>query len=274
MLGVGIVFSYLFLTVYALLHEGSHGNLNSHPRLNYCLGVVTGLIFGGPFAMIRVTHQGHHSRNRTDPEIFDLYTDTDSRFLKTVQWYGTLAGLFWPFVPISAVLISICPGAVRSRLFTRPPLGNANLGDLDAGDVWRMRGELLLLAAVLTGLHSWLALAGVVRLRQLQLVDPSVHRPRLHQARHYRWGVEPGTQLVDVAVAAFWRVGPDPSPPARGALDLPASHHSHHGTEIGVPCAVLAAVDRSPSDRRARALGSGGSRDGCGRWVASSGLTC
>ena len=158
-LGVGIVFSYLFLTVYALLHEGSHGNLNSHPRLNYCLGVVTGLIFGGPFAMIRVTHQGHHSRNRTDPEIFDLYTDTDSRFLKTMQWYGTLAGLFWPFVPISAVLSSICPGAVRSRLFTRPPLGNANLGDLDTGDVWRMRGELLLLAAVLTGLHSWLGLA-------------------------------------------------------------------------------------------------------------------
>ena len=114
------------------------------------------------------------------------------------------------------------------------------------------------------------ALAGVVRLRQLQLVDTSVHRPRLHQARHHRWGVEPGTQLVDVAVAAFWRVGPDPSPPARGALDLPASHHSHHGTETRVPCAVLAAVDRSPSDRRARALGPGGCRDGFGRWFASS----
>ncbi len=157
--GVGIVFSYLFLTIYALLHEGCHGNLNSHPRLNYCLGVVTGLMFGSPFAMIRVTHQGHHSRNRTDPEIFDLYTDTDSRFLKTMQWYGTLLGLFWPLIPASAVMISICPGAVQSRLFTRPPLGNANLADLGRGDVWRMRIELLLLAGMLAGLHAWMGLA-------------------------------------------------------------------------------------------------------------------
>jgi fatty acid desaturase len=158
-LGVGIVFSYLFLTVYALLHEGSHGNLNSHPRLNTCLGMITGLIFGSPFSMIRVTHQGHHSRNRTDPEIFDLYTDTDSRLLKTAQWYGTLAGFFWPLIPISAVLISVCPGAVRSRLFTRPPLGNANLGDLGSRDVWGMRFELCVLAAVVAGLHVGFGLA-------------------------------------------------------------------------------------------------------------------
>src|ERR1700677_490194 len=39
-LAVGIAFSYLMLTNYALLHEATHGNLHSHPRLNYLLGFL------------------------------------------------------------------------------------------------------------------------------------------------------------------------------------------------------------------------------------------
>src|ERR1700731_2514087 len=35
---VGIAFSYLMLTNYALLHEASHGNLHSNGRVNYLLG--------------------------------------------------------------------------------------------------------------------------------------------------------------------------------------------------------------------------------------------
>src|SRR5438132_2323883 len=41
-LGVGVVFSYLGLTNYALLYEAVHGNLHSNPRVNYGLGVLTG----------------------------------------------------------------------------------------------------------------------------------------------------------------------------------------------------------------------------------------
>src|SRR5262245_19206515 len=42
---VGMAFSYLMLTNYALLHEASHGNLHSSYRVNYLLGVLTGLLF-------------------------------------------------------------------------------------------------------------------------------------------------------------------------------------------------------------------------------------
>ena len=49
----GVVFSYLLLTDYALLHEAAHANLQSHPRRNYWLGFLTGLLFPIPFSMIR-----------------------------------------------------------------------------------------------------------------------------------------------------------------------------------------------------------------------------
>ena len=103
-LAVGVAFSYVMLTDYALLHEASHGNLHSDPRANYWLGFVTGVMFPMPFSLIRSTHQGHHLRNRTDFEMFDLYYPTDNRFLKYGQWYSILCGLFWPVVPLGAVL--------------------------------------------------------------------------------------------------------------------------------------------------------------------------
>src|SRR5262245_38186211 len=76
-LGVGVAFSYVLLTNYALLHEAAHGNLHSRPGVNRLLGVLCGMLFPIPYSMLRVTHQGHHLRNRTDHEMFDLYYDSD-----------------------------------------------------------------------------------------------------------------------------------------------------------------------------------------------------
>src|SRR6266496_2237849 len=84
--GIGILFSYLLLSNYALLHEATHGNLQSHPRGNYWLGVLTGCLFPIPFSMIRLTHQGHHRYNRTDSEMFDLYYPHDNLVLKYLRW--------------------------------------------------------------------------------------------------------------------------------------------------------------------------------------------
>ena len=119
-LGVGVVFSYVLLTNYALMHEATHGNLHSSSRVNYLLGLWTGAFFPVPFTMIRTTHQGHHLRNRTDFEMFDLYYPTDSRLLKYAQWYSILGGLFWPVIPLGAVLFALCPSVLRTRAFRAP----------------------------------------------------------------------------------------------------------------------------------------------------------
>ena len=149
---VGIVFSYLLLTNYALLHEASHGNLQSSARRNYLLGLLAGALFPMPFTLMRSTHQGHHDYNRTDVEMFDLYYPNDNRVIKYIRWYGILCGFFWPLVPLGAVLFSISPTVMRNRLFGRfKPRGYLLNGIHDVA-VWAVRFETLLIVAFFSAL--------------------------------------------------------------------------------------------------------------------------
>jgi fatty acid desaturase len=146
-LAVGVVFSYVLLTNYALLHEASHDNLHADPRINYLLGLVCGLLFPMPISMIRVTHQGHHLRNRTDHEMFDMYYPTDNRLLRTLQWYSILCGLFWPVIPVGALLFAVCPRVLRTRLFRRERSSSYLLGDIRNAEVRWIRLEVALIVA-------------------------------------------------------------------------------------------------------------------------------
>jgi len=152
---VGIVYSYLLLTNYALLHEASHGNLQTGARRNYLLGLMTGVLFPMPFTLMRSTHQGHHDFNRTDVEMFDLYYPDDNRLIKYVRWYGILCGFFWPLVPLGAVIFSISPAVMRDRLFGRfKPRGYLLNGIKDVA-VWAVRLETLLIITFFAALF-WL----------------------------------------------------------------------------------------------------------------------
>jgi fatty acid desaturase len=156
-LGVGVVFSYMMLTNYALLHEATHDNLHSNPRVNHLLGFVAGALFPAPFSMIHYTHRSHHRFNRTDREMFDLYYPTDNRVLKYVQWYCILGGLFWPLVPLGAILIAFCPSVFRSRLFASasPARGLYYVARIPQATIRAARIETLLIILVFAGLY-WL----------------------------------------------------------------------------------------------------------------------
>ena len=144
---VGVAFSYLLLTDYALLHEASHGNLQSSAPRNYLLGLATGLLFPMPFTLMRSTHQGHHDNNRTDVEMFDLYYPHDNRVTKYIRWYGILCGFFWPIIPLGALVFSISPRSIRERFFrSHKPTGYLLHGVRDAA-VWFVRAETLLIVA-------------------------------------------------------------------------------------------------------------------------------
>ena len=47
------------------------------------------LFFSAPFHLIRQGQIGHHIRNRSADEAFDLYFENASRFWKCGQLYGT-----------------------------------------------------------------------------------------------------------------------------------------------------------------------------------------
>ena len=142
LLAVGVVFSYVMLTDYALLHEATHNLLNSNRRTNDALGIVAGILFPVPFTMIHTTHQGHHLRNRTDFEMFDLYYPGDSRLLRYVQWYGILCGMFWPLIPLGGVITAVWPGFLRWRPFRQARSSSYLLGDIHRSDVNKIRCEV------------------------------------------------------------------------------------------------------------------------------------
>ena len=152
-LGVGIVFSYLLLTNYALLHEAAHGNLQASPRRNRWLGLLTGCLFPIPFSMICITHQGHHLYNRTDSEMFDLYYPHDNLVVKYIRWYGILLGLFWPLIPLGAVLFSVLPRSLRERIFGKPQSTSYMFSRVQLAAVRTVRLELLAILAFFAGLH-------------------------------------------------------------------------------------------------------------------------
>jgi fatty acid desaturase len=155
---IGVVFSYVLLTNYALLHEASHGNLHNSSVGNYLLGLFTGALFPMSFTLMRSTHQGHHDHNRTDVEMFDLYYPEDNRFTKYVRWYGILCGFFWPLVPVGSIVFCLSPGFIRNRVFGRfKPRGYLINGIRDAA-VWLVRLETGMIILLFWGLFVLLDL--------------------------------------------------------------------------------------------------------------------
>ena len=99
---LAIAFGVAMNSVYAIIHEADHGMLFEDRRLNDAGGVLMSLFFPAPFHLLRQGHLGHHLRNRSDDEAFDLYFDGEHPVWKGLQLYGTLTGLYWLVaVPVS-----------------------------------------------------------------------------------------------------------------------------------------------------------------------------
>lgn len=155
---LGVAFSFLLLTNYALLHEAVHDHLHSDRRANRWLGAAAGCLFPASAAMVRVTHAIHHCYNRTDEEIFDQYAPRDNMLLKTVQWYTPLLGFFWCLVPAGSVLFAAAPGLLRTRLARKSTTTKYMAELFDAAVVRQARLELVLGAAYWVALWHLLAL--------------------------------------------------------------------------------------------------------------------
>jgi fatty acid desaturase len=109
-------------SIYSSLHEAEHGILLPSRMWNNTLGALLGIFFPAPFHLLRQSHLGHHYRNRSDDEAFDLYFDDDNPIWKWLQLYGILTGLFWLTIAVSNILLIVLPSRVMRRFlaFDRP----------------------------------------------------------------------------------------------------------------------------------------------------------
>jgi fatty acid desaturase len=115
------VFSFANNTIFSLLHECVHGTFSPRKRINESAGVLLAAFFPTAFTIQRISHFGHHRRNRTDFELYDYYLPHQSRWLKTYWIYCLLTGFYWAIIPVAGFVYLIWPFAFRSRAFQDGP---------------------------------------------------------------------------------------------------------------------------------------------------------
>ena len=110
-------FALLMVSVYSIIHEAEHGVLFADARLNTAGGIVMSAFFPGPFHLLRQGHIGHHLRNRSDDEAFDVWFDGESPAWKWVQLIGILTGAFYVMVVLGNVVVLFLPFLLHRRWF-------------------------------------------------------------------------------------------------------------------------------------------------------------
>ncbi|WP_165784334.1 fatty acid desaturase family protein [Zhengella mangrovi] len=164
-----IGFSFTNNTVFALHHEAVHGGFHPDRRINEAAGPLFAAFFPTIFSIQRISHLGHHRRNRTDEELYDCYLPGQSWLLKTYWIYCLLTGFYWVIIPLAGLVYLAWPRAFRSKAFRQGPARwwgfepfVADIGRAPIGRVW-LEGVFTL--AVQAGLFwlldlspvSWLA---------------------------------------------------------------------------------------------------------------------
>lgn len=143
---IGVVTSFVLLTNYALIHEGTHHNLHPNRQANWLLGTLSGFLFPVSFTFMQVAHQVHHDHNRTDHEMFDYYYPDDNLPVKYAQWYSILIGIYPPIIPLGSVLMGLAPWVFKAKPFAQARSSAVLFANqqYNAPQIWRIRLELLL----------------------------------------------------------------------------------------------------------------------------------
>jgi fatty acid desaturase len=119
--GAAVAFSFANNTIFSLLHDCVHGSFHPNRHVNEGAGVLFAAFFPTAFTIQRVSHFGHHRRNRTDLELYDYYLPHQSRWLKTYWIYCLLTGSYWAIIPVAGLVYFACPFLFRSHAFQNGP---------------------------------------------------------------------------------------------------------------------------------------------------------
>jgi fatty acid desaturase len=112
---LSLAYGIVMNSAYAMLHEGEHNLLHPNRTVNAVVATILALFFPAPFHLIRQGHIGHHIRNRSDDEAFDLYFEDENRFWKYLQLYGTLTGMFWVLIFVTNLIVLVHPRIISAR---------------------------------------------------------------------------------------------------------------------------------------------------------------
>ncbi len=84
-IGYGVLFALVLIPAYSLIHEAAHTMLHPNPRWNDWLGRWLCTLFVVPFTFFKHCHLRHHTKNRTDIEMWDLYLEHQQKWKRSRQ---------------------------------------------------------------------------------------------------------------------------------------------------------------------------------------------
>jgi len=145
------VFSFVANTSYSLMHEAVHKHFHSNGFINAIAGRFSAACFPTAFSLQRVFHLAHHKNNRSDHERFDYYAPHENRFIKSLQWYCILTGLYWFISPLVCILYFFTAELFRWRTifgkkgewFAKQTSAEEFLEALDTVPIYRARLDIL-----------------------------------------------------------------------------------------------------------------------------------
>ncbi|MBY0517834.1 MAG: fatty acid desaturase [Bacteriovoracaceae bacterium] len=198
-----LCFSYIGNTLFSLLHESVHRVFHPNKTLNDLFGVFSAAFFPTGFTLQRAFHLGHHRRNRTDVEMFDMYYPSDSKLLKRLQMYTILLGFYWTSAPIAGLAYLFAPWLLNIPLLRSPDpriqrmSADAMLSGIEKVNPLKARAELLftllfhLALGYFMGLSFWKWLgcywAFAINWGSLQYAD---HAWTKRDIRHGAWNLK------------------------------------------------------------------------------------
>jgi fatty acid desaturase len=234
---LAIGYALVMNSAYLMLHEAEHGLLHPHRGLNDAAGTLLALFFPAPFHLLRQGHLGHHVRNRTDDEAFDLYFEHENRLWKRWAFYNILWGGFWLCIALSNLLLPFRPRlwSPKAAAFDRPT--EALMESLNPRYDRLIRLEALALLA----LHAALiGVAGVPALHWLVLVGAfGVSWSSMQYMHHYATERDVHRGALNLRT---WRW--------LDALWLNHNWHQRHHAQPNIPWIHLPHLERGPAEPR------------------------
>jgi fatty acid desaturase len=234
---LAISFAIVGNSIYASMHEAEHGILLPRRYWNNALGTFLGLFFPAPFHLLRQGHLGHHYRNRSDDEAFDLYFEGDNPVWKWLQLYGILTGFFWLTIVVSNACLLVLPTTAMRRLlgFDRPSA--ACWDSFNPRYWWLIRSE----AAAAVAMHALIVWGLAIPLASYAAVYLGFGLSWSAMQYVHHFGTE--RDVVDGA-RNLWLLGP---------IDLVWLHHNWHRThhqQPTVPWIYLPELSRNQNATR------------------------
>jgi len=101
-------------TLWALIHEGVHGNLNSVPQKNLRFSRILAVLMHSNFEVLKFGHLMHHRYNRTD---YDLTEGYESNFIKNNFLYYAHITIGIYLAEVIGPLVFLLPAKVITVLF-------------------------------------------------------------------------------------------------------------------------------------------------------------